>query len=60
MNITSQITADQLKDMFVKYTNKESSIPDVIKNKLKKENITITARVDKDNLLESLDIIIEV
>lgn len=60
MKTISSLTADQFKEMIINSTIKDPSIPKSIKESLKKENITITAKVKKDDILENINITIEV
>ena len=60
MKTISSFTADQFKEMIISNTTKDPSISKSIKESLSKENITITAKVGENNILESINIIIEV
>lgn len=60
MKTISSLTADQFKEMIINSTTKDPSIPKSIKESLKKENITITAKVGKNDILENINITIEV
>ena len=60
MKTISSLTADQFKEMIINSTTKDPSISKSIKEALKKENITITAKVGENDILESINITIEV
>ena len=60
MKVTSQLTLDQFKEMIVNNAIKDPSTPKNIKKSLNKENITITAKVRENDILESINIVIEV
>lgn len=60
MKTISSFTADQFKEMIINNTAKDPSISKNIKESLKKENIVITAKVGKNDILESINITIEV
>lgn len=60
MKTSSSFTADQFKEMIINNTTKDPSISKNIKESLKKENIVITAKVGKNDILESINITIEV
>lgn len=60
MKVTSQLTLDQFKEMIVNNAIKDPSTPKNIKKSLNKENVTITARVGENDVLESINITIEV
>lgn len=60
MKTISSFTADQFKEMIINNTTKDPSISKNIKESLKKENIVITAKVGKNDILESINITIEV
>lgn len=60
MKTISSFTADQFKEMIINNTTKDPSISKNIKEALKKENITITAKVGKNDILENINITIEV
>ena len=60
MKTISSFTADQFKEMIINNTTKDPSISKNIKEALKKENITITAKVGENNILENINITIEV
>lgn len=60
MKTISSFTADQFKEMIINSTTKDPSISKSIKEALKKENITITAKVGENDILESINITIEV
>lgn len=60
MKTISSLTADQFKEMIINSTTKDPSISKNIKEALKKENITITAKVGENDILENINITIEV
>lgn len=60
MKTISSFTADQFKEMIINNTTKDPSISKNIKEALKKENITITAKVGENDILENINITIEV
>ena len=60
MKTISSFTADQFKEMIINNTTKDPSISKNIKESLKKDNIVITAKVGKNDILESINITIEV
>ena len=60
MKTTSSFTADQFKEMIINNTTKDPSISKSIKESLSKENITITAKVGENDILENINITIEV
>ena len=60
MKTISSFTADQFKEMIINNTTKDPSISKSIKESLSKENITITAKVGENNILENINITIEV
>lgn len=60
MKTISSFTADQFKEMIINNTTKDPSISKNIKKALNKENITITAKVGENDILESINITIEV
>ena len=60
MKTISSLTADQFKEMIINSTTKDPSISKSIKEALKKENITITAKVGENDILENINITIEV
>ena len=60
MKTISSFTADQFKEMIINDTIKNPSISKSIKESLKKENITITAKVGENDILENINITIEV
>ena len=60
MKTISSLTADQFKEMIINSTTKDPSISKSIKESLSKENITITAKVGENDILESINITIEV
>ena len=53
MKTISSFTADQFKEMIINNTTKDPSISKSIKESLSKENITITAKVGENDILES-------
>lgn len=60
MKTISSFTADQFKEMIINNTTKDPSISKNIKEALKKENITITAKIGENDILENINITIEV
>ena len=60
MKTISSFTADQFKEMIINNTTKDPSISKNIKESLSKENITITAKVGENDILENINITIEV
>lgn len=60
MQITSQLTSEQFKEMIIDNVINDPSTPKNIKKSLGKENLIITAKVKEDDTLESLNIVIEV
>ena len=60
MKTISNFTADQFKEMIINNTTKDPSISKSIKESLSKENITITAKVGENDILENINITIEV
>ena len=60
MKTISNFTADQFKEMIINNATKDPSISKNIKEALKKENITITAKVGENDILENINITIEV
>lgn len=60
MKTISNFTADQFKEMIINNATKDPSISKSIKESLSKENITITAKVGENDILESINITIEV
>ena len=60
MKVTSQLTLDQFKETIINTAIKDPSTPKNIKQSLSKENITITAKVGENDILESINIVIEV
>lgn len=60
MKTISNFTADQFKEMIINNATKDPSISKSIKESLSKENITITAKIGENDILESINITIEV
>lgn len=60
MQITSQLTSEQFKEMIIDNVINDPSTPKNIKKSLSKENLIITAKVKENDTLESLNIVIEV
>lgn len=60
MKTIFSFTADQFKEMIINDTTKDPSISKSIKESLNKENITITAKVGENDILENINITIEV
>ena len=60
MKVTSQFTVEQFKEMMINNVIKDPSTPKNIKKSLNKENVTITAKVGENDVLESINITIEV